>query len=83
MKTFTGNYKPSGFAIAARRGGFAISPESDSDRREIVIEDGGYAPKIGCVAWLCDYPGCPGELGHVVACKAHCNGRVTVAVEFP
>lgn len=76
--TYTGNYEPSGFAIAARCGGF------DSEGgQEILIEDGGYAPKVGCVAWLYDWPGHPSpKRGAVTAVETHCNGRVTVAVAF-
>lgn len=76
--TYTGNYKPSGFAIEARCGGFDLP-----DGSEVLIDDGGCAPKVGCVAWLKSWPGDPApKRGAVTAVETHCNGRVTVAVAF-
>ena len=77
-ETYTGNYKPSGFAIETRRGVFGVDGS-----REIHIDDGGAAPKIGCVAWLHDWPGSPEpKKGAVTEVETHCNGRVTVTVAF-
>lgn len=75
-----GNYKPSGFAIAARRGVFAVGDTS----AEVTIDDGGAAPSVGSRAWLARYPGDPDAVeGAVAAVQTHTNGRVTVTCEFP
>lgn len=74
----TGNYEPSGFAIAARRGLFA------SGSMEVEVHDGGAAPTVGSLAVLFRWPGDPHAVdGAVVAVETHCNGRVTVTCEFP
>lgn len=77
-KTYTGNYKPSGFAILTRRGVFGLA-----DGGEVHVDDGGCAPKVGCVAWLYSFAGAlDPEKGAVAEVETHCNGRVTVTVAF-
>ena len=78
-QSYTGTYTPSGFAIPARRGRFAVK----GSQQEVAIDDGGQAPKIGSRAWLYSWPGDNNPTaGKVTDCQTHCNGAVTVTTEF-